>query len=164
MSYFLWLLPLIVWGELYYLLYSVDKDWREVGLTTSLIWGTLVALGTEMLSLLHFVNQGGLVVLWGGVGILLGFQVWSQFSSQAQSGFSMPSLRMESLLKANLWGSVGVIGIVGVTALVCAPNTWDAMLYHMTRVVHWMQNESVANYPTHMPLQLKLPPKYCQPC
>ncbi len=48
-----------------------------------------------------------------------------------------------------------------VTALVAAaapPNTWDSMTYHMSRVAHWQQQASVANYPTHILRQLHQAP------
>jgi hypothetical protein len=38
--------------------------------------------------------------------------------------------------------------ILFCTALVYPPNNYDSMTYHMARVVYWMQNASVAYYPT----------------
>ena len=32
------------------------------------------------------------------------------------------------------------------------------MTYHMSRVAHWIQNQSVAHYPTNIPRQLELAP------
>ncbi len=39
------------------------------------------------------------------------------------------------------------------TALIYPPNNWDSMTYHMARVAHWMQNRSVAYYPTSIDRQ-----------
>jgi hypothetical protein len=44
--------------------------------------------------------------------------------------------------------------LVGVIAWVASPNTDDAMSYHLGRVIHWVQNKSVAFYPTHILRQL----------
>ncbi len=55
-----------------------------------------------------------------------------------------------------------VIGIVLLTtlaiALVSPPNTYDSLTYHLARVAHWIQNGSVAHYPTSILRQLYQPP------
>ena len=51
-----------------------------------------------------------------------------------------------------------IIALVGTVALLSPPNTWDVMTYHLPRIVHWLQNRSVAFYPTHEPRQLFMPP------
>lgn len=38
--------------------------------------------------------------------------------------------------------------LLTMTAVLYPPNTYDVLTYHMARVVHWMQNGSVAYYPT----------------
>lgn len=47
-----------------------------------------------------------------------------------------------------------LLGAIGVTAVVAPPNTGDSLYYHMSRVAHWVQNRSVAHYPTHVLAQL----------
>lgn len=41
-----------------------------------------------------------------------------------------------------------LIILLTLTAILYPPNTYDVLTYHMARVVHWMQNGSVAYYPT----------------
>ncbi|MBF0478520.1 MAG: glycosyltransferase family 39 protein [Candidatus Omnitrophica bacterium] len=54
---------------------------------------------------------------------------------------------------------IGLIGIATlIIALIAPPNTYDSMTYHMPRVMHWMQNHSVANYPTNEVRQLWISP------
>lgn len=46
-------------------------------------------------------------------------------------------------------GGGGLIAtLVLITALVCPPQTWDAMVYHLPRAVMWISNRSVDFYPT----------------
>ena len=58
--------------------------------------------------------------------------------------------------------ALGGLGIVVLATLLIAvsapPNNWDSMTYHMSRVVHWIQNSSVNHYPTHIDRQLWLNP------
>jgi hypothetical protein len=44
------------------------------------------------------------------------------------------------------------------TALLYPPNTWDSMTYHMARVVYWIENGSVAYFPTAIERQNLLNP------
>lgn len=45
-----------------------------------------------------------------------------------------------------------------LVAVMAQPNTWDSMTYHLPRVMHWVQNGSVAHYPTHITRQLWISP------
>jgi hypothetical protein len=52
-----------------------------------------------------------------------------------------------------LW-TLAIVGAVGLVALIAPPNNWDSMTYHMSRVMHWTQNQNVAHYPTAYVRQL----------
>jgi hypothetical protein len=52
----------------------------------------------------------------------------------------------------------GIVSVTGLIAIISPPNTWDAMTYHMSRVMHWIQNHSVEHYPTHTSMQLHRSP------
>ena len=43
---------------------------------------------------------------------------------------------------------VPLLVLLTMTATLYPPNTYDVLTYHMARVVHWLQNESIAYYPT----------------
>ncbi len=47
---------------------------------------------------------------------------------------------------------------LAMVAYVYAPNNWDSMTYHLSRVMHWQQNQSVAIYATNILRQVQSPP------
>lgn len=49
---------------------------------------------------------------------------------------------------------VSIARLAGLVALWAPPNNFDTMVYHMSRVCHWIQNRTIAPYPTHILRQL----------
>ncbi|MFN5443947.1 MAG: ArnT family glycosyltransferase [Crocinitomicaceae bacterium] len=45
-----------------------------------------------------------------------------------------------------------------IQGILYPPNNWDSMTYHMARIAHWVMNESVYPYPTHIYRQIYQPP------
>lgn len=43
-------------------------------------------------------------------------------------------------------------------AIAAAPNVWDSMAYHLARIVYWMQNSSVLQFPLATERQAAFPP------
>ena len=69
-----------------------------------------------------------------------------------------PGRLPERMVVLAMCGLGAIVVMAGLTAIVAPPNTYDSMTYHLPRVMHWIQNQSVAHYPTHIPRQLHFPP------
>ena len=65
---------------------------------------------------------------------------------------------LDGKTKILLLGCLLILGMTWITALLAPPNTWDSMTYHLPRVMHWQQNQSVEPYPTHILRQVFLAP------
>ena len=74
---------------------------------------------------------------------------WRAFRSSPQ-----PFGVMDSLL---LIGIVVILLVLFVVAWISPPNNVDSYLYHMSRVVHWAQNQSLSHYATQYDHQLLKP-------
>jgi hypothetical protein len=95
------------------------------------------AVGRAALAAVHLVLLA--VALW------VGPRVWSRAVRRPRS-----------------WPSFAAIAALAVLPFVSAaeyvPNNWDSMTYHLARVAHWLQNGSVAYYPTSIARQFAYPP------
>jgi 4-amino-4-deoxy-L-arabinose transferase-like glycosyltransferase len=132
----------------------VTASWRGSFLSASLVWGILLTAITELLSLFHLLDFWEILGLWvlsAALGLIYLIRV-----NDGPKSFNVRSClagisRFELLLLAAIGIIVFAVGIIGWIA---PPNNWDSMTYHMGRVVHWIQNSSVANYPTNIVRQL----------
>ncbi|AOY79469.1 glycosyltransferase family 39 protein [Moorena producens JHB] len=172
------LLPLITFTVLFLFIYRYNYCWRSSLLWTAITWGVLLTFITEVLSLFKLITWGWLAGIWGLLSLTLIFAYFRTVKPErvtrtedsqhgiGQNGIgqSSPSTNGQNPNNGNaqisgfllvLLGGIGfLVAIVGLTAIVAPPNTWDSMTYHMSRVLHWMQHHSVAHYPTHIPRQL----------
>ena len=130
-------------------------DLRMVILLGAVAWGVLLTALTELLSLLNCLNRLALAIAWSAALITSAYfalRGWRKLE------FKRFSLDRELLQIFQLFSIAGIALLTGVIAFIAAPNNWDSMVYHLSRVMHWLQNGSVSFYPTGILRQLYLPP------
>ncbi len=98
-----------------------------------------------------------LLALWG-------YLIWWAWRNDWQA----PTLtrasvrRMWRRLPWPLWAALGIVGVIlsltFVTAFAAPPNTPDTATYHLSRVMHWIQNASLTLFPAHQISQDIQPP------
>src|ERR1043166_2232774 len=127
--------------------------WRGAFISAAVIWGILVSVITELLSLFNSITRTWILTAWVVANtasaviclLYIGGQRWRITPK-------FPKLQPREML---LVACIGFIFLTTcVTALVAPPNNWDSMTYNMASVVHWIQNQNVALYPTHIDRQL----------
>ena len=149
------LLPILCGGVIGLFCAKRETSKRAAFLTASIIWGVLLTCITEALSLIGALSTEGLSFSWGGAILL--FSALLFLKTQKKERHFLPgqlSRTDMALASGILFLSLATLA----TALLAPPNNWDSMTYHMSRVVHWLQNRSVAHYPTHIIRQLELNP------
>ena len=151
-------LPLISLVLLFLIFWNPDEDWRSATLSSALVWGVLVTASTEILTLFRFLTFGSVLTWWLLAVIALGFIYYRLIRKKKRSLPLLTIPKISPVLLVLLGGVVFIAVTVGVIAVVAPPNNWDSMTYHMSRVVHWIQNHSVAHYPTYFLAQLFYPP------
>jgi hypothetical protein len=155
------LLPVVCLALLYVLFLpaggTTAHPRRLALLHASLAWGMLLVISTEVLGFFHALTRPWVAVLWGGAAVLLAAAVATR--RRPWTGDLLPSPRgVDPLVWVCLAGCAVVVAVTGLIALVAAPNTWDSMTYHLTRVMHWQQDRSLDFYATNIQRQLHLTP------
>jgi hypothetical protein len=130
-------------------------DWRYSFLTSSILWGVSVTAVTELLSIFNWISYSPLIAVWG-IGVM-GLCAWYvNIKRKKPSALSFGTLSLYEKFLA--FGSLGILLVVGFISFASPPNTLDALSYHMSRVMHWIQNGNVAFYPTTILRQLHQSP------
>jgi hypothetical protein len=135
-----------------------DADWRDTWLAASVCWGLALVAFTETLSPFHLLSRPVLVATWAVFAVVLGVRVAASTRAHATS-FTIGRWWKNGTLRDPLFvGLLVILALLGMLAVLAPPNNWDSMVYHMGRVVHWMENRSVAHYTTSIDRQLYLGP------
>ncbi len=116
-----------------------------------MVLGVCTVLLTELLSPPGWLRPAPLALAWLAIGAT-GAICLRRRKPRFQRFSILPA---EAVLAA----AIGAIAaLVGLTAALSAPNTYDAMAYHLPRVVYWAQAGSVEFFPTSYFTQISLPP------
>jgi hypothetical protein len=135
-----------------------NSCWRSSFLSASLVWGFLVYAITEFLSIFKLIGFWEILGLWI-LNIAIGLICLIRINGSAKSFNIRLWFGGLSRFEFSLLAGIAIIIItVGVTGLISPPNNWDSMQYHMSRVVHWIQDRNVAYYPTNDLQQLFFAP------
>ncbi len=154
-------------------------SWRISFLFASVAWGTTLVAITEFLSLLHLFQREALLTAWISVfltgGLLYAWLVYRRvgfpLSVATVRLFAVSTMNRRTwnvaegkMVRPARWINVMLVFIgfqvltLAMVAYRFAPSNWDAMSYHLARVVHWQQAQSVHHYASHVSRQNQMPP------
>ncbi len=136
---------------------EVEAPVRFGFLKASLLTTALIVGLTEALSITSALNETHLSWIW--LAIALCSLIWAISQRVPLRSFSF--LRWSALSRLERFWLVAastVLGLTLLTALLYPPNNNDSLTYHMGRIGHWMQQQSVRPFATHIERQLYQPP------
>jgi hypothetical protein len=129
----------------------------------TLLWAYGAALVNEALGLFGAIAFASLLIGWSLAVILLalallhaGRPAWTPRAGLRRIRTAAAALIPEEWILAAALAIVGVPTLL--LALVCPPNNWDSLVYHLPRIEHWIQDGSLAFYRTAIDRQLEMPP------
>jgi hypothetical protein len=120
--------------------------------TTFILAITTIVI-TEISSLFNAYNFNSSVLFWSGLaGIII------LINLKAKQFKITPYLNwIKENKKVSLFFG-GTTILLLIQGIIYPPNNWDSMTYHMARITHWVMNESIEPYPTHIYRQIYQPP------
>ena len=139
------ILPLLALVIAVALMRRLGWDLRGAILSGAAVWGAALVAITEALSTVKGLRVGGVALAWAvvtAVGALALRRLPRSRSQAVETGLA------DSAASRWLLGGLALVAAgVLVTGLASAPNNWDSMTYHLTRVEHWVQNATVTSIP-----------------
>jgi hypothetical protein len=150
-------LPVIAFLLFYLSLREKGEEWRWALLGAAISCGTCVVAITELLSVPRWISPRLVALFWAVICAATFFHLRPlRRNSFTQTQTQSSNAQRSAIDNGDKWlfgGVALIVVIVAITAFVAPPDKWDAMDYHLPRVIMWMSNHSVRFYPT---------PDYCQ--
>ncbi len=131
----------------------LGMNWRQAALRAAMLWMAFLVFLTEILSFVNAITPTALFIGWWIPILAAGTHLWRLRKNGNR--ILLPSIpRPEGWLDWILLG--GIVFYLVLTALVAflaPPNTFDSLNYHMARVAHWAQNQSLRHFVTGLDIQ-----------
>jgi hypothetical protein len=124
---------------------------RDHLLRTLVAFGVTALAVTEILGALHLLTRSALLVTWAVFGTAVIVQLRKHHPRFQRPSISVP----DGII---VFAICCILAVTGITAALSPPNTFDALAYHMPRVVYWSQSQSVDFFPTTYLNQISFPP------
>jgi hypothetical protein len=131
---------------------------RVALLQSVLMAGVFIALQSEILSLFHSLANPYVAGLWLLALLICAWFGWRRrlfllgWKRLAASVHSLDRFAAVTLVAFSL-----IFLLLLVIVVISSPNNMDSLLYHMSRVMHWAQDQSLAHYPVGFEVQLTHP-------
>jgi 4-amino-4-deoxy-L-arabinose transferase-like glycosyltransferase len=122
-----------------------------------IIYSLFIVVITEMLSYLSLIRFDTILTFWLFISSVLGYYSWrtKAFSSLFEL---LPALKRLMQREAAMWLILLLLTGSLIVALAYPVNNFDSLTYHMARVGHWEQNQSISHYKTHILRQIEFSP------
>ncbi len=131
---------------------------KECFVVSVLCLSAFILLSTEFLSLFSAITRISLGITWAAYIVVL-----IVLNKKSMPFGILPTIYTH--LKGLRRYEIGfylflgfILLIVFVQGILYPPNNWDSMVYHLGRIIHWVQQKNVDNFPTHILRQVYQPP------
>lgn len=131
------------------------KDNKLINL--NVLFFIYIFLTTEILSLFKMINKVSTIMCLLAFFIFSIIYIFKNTKLQKQIELKKLILNNKIMTLEIIVCSILIL-IMLIIALNTIPFNWDSMTYHLSRIMHWIQNKSVDYYPTNINRQIVSPP------
>ena len=127
---------------------------RNTIIYLNILFYLLIYLSTEIFSLFNVLNEVSIKIFWSIILIISIFLI----RKKKYGKFSVFLAIKKTTQNIQVYFIFFILIITFLNSIIYTPNTLDAMTYHMTKVMHWIQYEKITFYPTNDLRELILAP------
>ena len=142
-------------------IYLIDSTarYRAAFLLSAVAWGTLLTVFTEVLNIFHSISFQWVSTVWFVACIIaMCICVIQLLRKRSEFYLNLKALAFQRFEAVSLFSILLIVAATGLISLQMPPRIHDSMTYHMSRVAHWVQNQSIDFYPTYILRQLHQAP------
>jgi 4-amino-4-deoxy-L-arabinose transferase-like glycosyltransferase len=149
------ILPLLNFLSLFLYLITIqrDVDWRRTFLRTCILWGLYAVLILELFSLISGISAFSLSIAWTLPTLLFSFKLFQGYLRSHCIKFPTLSIPKSWLDRVLILAIGATLILTLIVATKAPPQTGDSHVYHMSRVAHWSQNQSIRPFATGIRFQ-----------
>lgn len=133
----------------------LSDDYIEGIIKGGVLWALVSFVYLNICSSMQLITFASLLLFWIVYAVVCCVLLYRH------GGFSLGeavrNLRMLFSMKI-CYVLLVIFSVTLVTALLYPPNNWDAMTYNMPRIMHWIQNMTLAPYITSIDRQIGMAP------
>lgn len=156
----MFILPICATVLLFIIIFHKEKNCiKSMALTwlgyTVISWGSI-----ELLGWFYVWNKVTVSLVWLSVIIVCGYsiyhnKIWKSVSLDAICDSYVIRQIKEHRFIAGI--TISFVGIIFVFAFLRSPNNVDSMVYHLARIMHWIQEQSARPFAAGIKLQVRYP-------
>lgn len=150
------ILPILTFVFIVLFLSQFIVDIRKNWIIASVVVFSALSIVTEILGWFSLINRYSIIGFWTIFLIISSILI-------LKSAKRIPWQKLIESIRIKNWRFFWVLLTVYsltllLISLYSAPSNWDSMTYHLSRIMHWVQNGNLEFYPTNILRQLNFPP------
>lgn len=142
---FLCLLETLLWACLKK---DASASWFTACAIGASIWSLFIVIATNILSFFNYIGRTPVLAVWIAYFLAVSVAVLRCRKTE------IPALHF----RRGLIPIYAILGLTLIGSLAYAPAYHDSLAYHLTRIMHWLQNGTIAPYFTSIDRQIGMAP------